>query len=51
MNLLSLILLVLVLCLIFGAVGGPAIGVGYYGYSPAALVLLVLLILLLTGRI
>lgn len=45
----TLILIVLIVCLLVGAFGHPH--VGYWGWSPLGLVLVVLLILFLIGAI
>jgi hypothetical protein len=46
---LTLLLIVLVLSLLGGGIGHSRYG--YYGWSPAAIIIVVLLILALTGRL
>ncbi len=50
MSLLTLLIVLLVLALLFGGYGTTR-DWGYYGWSPAGLLIVILLILLLTGNI
>jgi hypothetical protein len=52
MNLLTLLIILLILAVLFGA-AGPSWqpGLGMYSWSPVAVVLVILLVLLLLGRL
>jgi sterol desaturase/sphingolipid hydroxylase (fatty acid hydroxylase superfamily) len=52
MSLLTILLLVLVLAILFGAMGPSwQPGLGYYSWSPVAVVLVILVVLYLLGYI
>jgi hypothetical protein len=52
MNLLTLLIILLILAVLFGAVGPSwQPGLGMYSWSPVAVVLVILLVLLLLGRL
>lgn len=48
MSIVTLLIILLVVAVVFGGFGTNK-GLGYYGWSPAAILLVILLILLLTG--
>jgi hypothetical protein len=52
MSLLTLLIIILILAVLFGAVGPSwQPGLGMYSWSPVAVVLVILLVLLLLGRL